>query len=120
MLIDFTVNDKTVGDVSEVYVSNTNSPRIINCSIAGTAPIKTVTLVKNNETFYTKNGTGTNPQKISNYKINLSIVDTEPITGISWDEKQSTNGRDFYYIRVIQTNGWAGWIGPIWVNPSLE
>ncbi|MCX6667917.1 MAG: DUF3604 domain-containing protein [Euryarchaeota archaeon] len=117
MIIDFTIDGKGIGDGSEVNVSNTNSSRIINCSVAGTSPIKNVTIVKNNETFYFVNGIGSDPLNFTNYKLNFSIIDTEPITGIAWDEEHNTGGRDFYYIRVIQTNGGAGWIGPIWVNP---
>jgi hypothetical protein len=118
MLIDFTINNQSVGSGSEVYVPEINSPRMINCSVAGTAPISNVTVIKNNETFYIVEGTGDDPQNLSNYKINFSILDTEPITGIACDKEHNTGGRDFYYIRVMQINVGAGWIGPIWVNPS--
>jgi len=117
MIVNFTVNDKEVGDGSEVYVPDINTPRIINCSIAGTAPIKNITVVKNNQIFYVEPGKGLDPNNFSNYKLNFSILDTEPITGTAWDEENNTGGRDFYYLRVLQINGWAGWVGPIWVNP---
>jgi len=120
MLIDFTINGETVGNGSEVYVKNVYTQRTINVSIAGTAPIKNVTIVKNNRTFYYENEKGIDPLNLSNYKVNFSIIDDEPITGIAWNDTQNTNGRDFYYVRVIQQNGWAAWMGPIWVNPLNE
>jgi hypothetical protein len=120
MLIDFTINGQGVGGGSEINISNTTSARIINCSVAGTAPIKNVTIVKNNKTFYYENGKGIDPLNFSNYKVKFSITDGEAITGIAWNSTQNTQGRDFYYVRVIQQNGWAAWMGPIWVNPLNE
>jgi len=116
ILIDFSVNGYAIGNGSEISVSNRDSPRVINCSIAGTAPISNVTLVKNNESLLCIAQNSTDPQNLTNYKINFTYIDAEPITGVSWDCNHNTNVQDYYYIRVIQTNGEAAWIGPIWVN----
>jgi len=120
MIMDFSINGQTIGDGSEVYVSGVNSPRIINCSVAGTAPISNITVVKNNQTYFVMEGLGQDPQNLSHYKINFTVIDKEPITGMTWDEEQNTGGRDVYYIRVLQTNKGAAWMGPIWVNSLNE
>jgi len=120
MIVDFDINGQKVGDGSELHVPSINSPRIINCSIAGTSPIGNVTIMKNNEIFHIVQGTGEDPKNLSNYKLSFSILDTKPITGIGWDNEENTKGKDFYYLRIKQTNGGAGWIGPIWVNPNQQ
>lgn len=126
MIVDFTVNGKMVGDGSVVSVDNTNSPREIKCSVAGTAPLVSVTVVKNNRDFYTFQGTSLDDSDLSSYKADFSITDTEQITGMAWipgeysNHEGGTGGKDVYYIRVLQkdynASGGAGWMGPIWVE----
>lgn len=118
ILIDFTVNGFGVGNGSELYLGNINTSRVINVSVAGTAPLYNITVIKNNETLYYVRDVGSNRKNISQYRYNFSVTDTEPIKGIAWNETHNTNGRDFYYVRVIQTNKAAAWIGPIWINST--
>jgi len=121
MLIDFKVNGQTVGGSSVVKVPGADSPRTIECSVAGTAPLTSVALIKNNETLYSIDIQG-NEQDLSTYQANFSFTDVQPVTGTTWSAseynsfKGGTNGEDYYYIRVLQSDGCAGWIGPIWVE----
>ena len=117
LIANFTVNNKGIGSGSEVHVKDTNTPRYINCSVSGTAPIVNISVIKNNDTFYYYKNLQTDTLNLSLYQVNFSIIDNEPITGVSWDEELGTDGRDFYYLRIKQSNNWYGWMGPIWVNP---
>jgi len=121
MIIDFTVNGHTVGDGSVVEVSDAYAPREIECTVAGTAPLSSVVLVKNNETVFEVEIDG-DAEDISAYKAEFSFTDAEPVSGVSWSAGNysqfagSTGGKDYYYIRAVQSDGGAGWMGPIWVD----
>jgi len=124
MIIDFTVNNHTVGDGSVVKLDSASTPREIACTVAGTAPLSRVALVKNNETVFEVKIDG-DAEDLSTYRTEFSFTDREPVRGISWsagDYSQfvgSTKGKDYYYIRVVQSDGRAGWMGPIWVEAGL-
>lgn len=120
MIIDLTVNGQTAGGGSVVKITNASSPRKIECIVAGTAPLSSVALVKNNQTIFSTKIDG-NAQDLSTYKTEFSFTDTEPVSGVLWRDEYSgfergTEGKDYYYVRVVQSDGSAGWISPIWVE----
>lgn len=117
MIIDFTINGKSIIDGSTILIDNEDEPRNIKVSVAGTAPIKSITIVKNNKDFYSYLGKGSDIHNFDNYKATFSITDSDEIKGINYDDKRGNEGLDFYYIRVLQANErGAGWLGPIWVG----
>ena len=49
ILIEFTINGKGLVNNSEITLPRVNIERNINCSVAGTAPIEKITLLKINK-----------------------------------------------------------------------
>lgn len=92
VLIDFRIGDHILG---ESFRASSSQP--IKAFVAGTGPIETVTLVKNNRVIYTAPGTG------ATMEFHYTDQDIEP-------------GESFYYVRIQQKNGQLGWSSPIWVT----
>lgn len=138
--IEFKINGLSVGENnSTLDVSNKNSARTIELLVAsdGVAhspnvdnTIERINIYKNSELWKT-----ISPDS-SIYRTTL--LDTEEITGTSYDsciEKDgkyyihkdsiqevdpselNTGGQDYYYLRAEFSNDGIAWIGPIWVNP---
>jgi hypothetical protein len=149
--LNFTINGTRVGDGSTLHVLNSNTHRKINILFAQDgAPAAnkrpraacvtpswlpnwdaTVEIFKNGELFYS--------QMISSPLVNITIIDTELITGTSFTENciqksdgnyyinkysnnpidpnlLNTNGADFYILRIVGDNGRYCYAGPIWVE----
>ncbi len=139
-ILYFSINNVTVGDDDNtVIVEKINSTRNIELFVAIDAGekdnyIKSITLVKNNEDI--------DIVKLDNTLLyRYSYTDTSDITGMEYthgedydngykitddarktlsdydeDDPPSTDGADVYYIRIVQHNNEAAWIGPIWVE----
>lgn len=120
ILIDFNINGKEIGDGSVFEVDHPYSVRKISCSVYGTAPLLSVEVIKNNQTLYKMRGESSEEENLSNYHLDLLFEDSERITGVQWNDWRGTDGEDFYYVRVLQTNGGAAWLGPIWVKSIAE
>jgi len=149
--LNFTINGTHVGDGSKLQVSNPAIHREINILFAqdGAAAANLrpqaasvtpnwlpnwdakVEIFKNGDLFYS--------QIISSPIANITILDTELITGTSFTERciqkpdgkyyineysdnpinpnlLNTGGADFYLIRILGDNGRYCYAGPIWVE----
>jgi hypothetical protein len=147
----FNINGTKIGNGSTLMVTNTTTPREINVVIAQDgAPAArkrpfsasvtpnwmpnwncTVEIFKNGELFYN--------ESISTPIGNLTVIDTAPIVGASFEDKcvqgaggnyyinaysdnpidpstLNTGGVDFYLVRVVGDNGRMVYAGPIWVE----
>lgn len=92
IIVDFKADGHWMG---EEYKSN-EAPHF-SAKVIGTAPIESVTLVKNNADYYHVPGT--------THKMEFEYGKTEP-------PKEA----DFYYLRVIQQDGEMAWSSPIWIT----
>src|SRR5262249_51741109 len=92
MIMDFRADGRWMG---EEYKS-ANAPHF-QARVIGTAPIESVTLVKNNRDYVVKPG--------SCRKIEFEYGRTEP-----------PRETDYYYLRVIQQDGEMAWSSPIWIS----
>ncbi len=153
-IVNFSINGIRPGEVSRVNVSSQTAPRNINLNIFrdglengwdGNGTINdwddlTVEIWKNSEIWH--NFTTNSPV------VKKEIVDTESITGASYDNwvydeetdkyyqnnrsivgvddvrDMTSDGEDYYFIRCYQGDGsmenFYSWIGPIWVGWDEE
>jgi len=93
------VNDAFMGE--EIQVEDASAPKSVRFQVEGTAPVKSVTVVKNNENVHEEG-----PHSAS---LAAEFIDKAP-----------TTGTDFYYLRVIQEDGEMAWASPIWVSPRTR
>jgi hypothetical protein len=148
-ILIFTINGKGVGDGSMLFVENQTSPRVISVFLAQDgAPVAlksrsasvtptwipnwnaSIEIIKNGELWRTINAASS--------VNNITIVDTEPIVGTSYESHcieingksyinsysdnsidpstLNTGGYDYYLIRVVGDNGRTSYAGPIWVE----
>src|SRR5262249_34322108 len=92
IIVDFRMGDHFMGDT---FTAKAAQP--LTAYVRGTAPLASVTLIKNNKAVYSKPGDGP--------EMNFSYTDAEPAIG-----------RAFYYLRVEQKNGQLAWSSPIWLD----
>ncbi len=95
IILDFRVDGHFIG---EEYKSDENKPKIVVKAI-GTAPIKYIEIIKNNNVIMKHNGKD----------IKEELV---------WYDDSSQKGDTYYYARVTQIDGEYAWSSPIWVNQS--
>ncbi|MFC1557993.1 hypothetical protein ACFL40_01420, partial [candidate division KSB1 bacterium] len=95
IILEFKLNNHIMGD--EVYFNNSNQKRVLKVSVEATAPIRSITIVKNNKDWHTVKGRGLSEA--------FEITDKQPI-----------GKSDYYYIRVIQEDENLAWSSPIWVS----
>jgi len=119
ILVDFRVNGIGVADQEdEISVDDPTSPRTVSVDVAGTAPIDTVEVVKNNAVWRTVEGTSDPDAALDTYTVTDEWTDEEPIAGMEWDETRGTDG-DVYTLRVTQASAdrhpGMAWVGPLWV-----
>ena len=148
-LLFFNINGTKVGDNSTIIMSNQNSHRKINIFLAqdgnpvaklrgsASAPFNwapdwkgTIEVMKNGYLFQSIG--------VDSPIANVSIIDTNPITGTSFEpycieidgnhyinsysdnpidpSTLNTNGFDYYLVRFVGDNGRMTWAGPIWVE----
>jgi len=148
-ILFFNINGTKVGDNSTLIVNNQNSHRLINIFLAQDgAPVAklseaasvTPNWVPNWEGSIEimKNGQLWQSLDISSPISNVSIVDTAPITGTTFEpycveidgefyvnrdsdnpiipSSLNTGGFDYYLVRFVGENGRMTWVGPIWVE----
>jgi hypothetical protein len=92
IIVDFRIDGHWMGE----EFKSRNAPHIFVKAI-GTAPLDSVTIVKNNQEYLRMEGHGT--------ELELEFDKTEP--------PQKT---DFYYVRVIQKDFEMAWASPIWIS----
>jgi len=148
-ILDFTINDTHVGDGSTLIVENQSSHRELNIFLAQDgAPVARKHISAsvhpnwvpnwNASIEIIKNGELWNSIDTTNPITNLTVIDTEPINGTSFESNciqidgkwyineysdnpidpttLNTSGYDFYLVRVVWDNDRAAYIGPIWVE----
>ncbi|MFX1242471.1 MAG: DUF3604 domain-containing protein, partial [Promethearchaeota archaeon] len=148
-ILRFNINGTKVGDGSTFVASGSADHREINIFLAQDgAPValksKAASVTPNwipnwNANIeIIKNGMLWHTEPISSPIINFTIIDTEPITGTSYEKSclkrgnkyyinqysdnpidpssLNTNDFDFYLIRVVGDNGRMSYVGPIWVE----
>ncbi len=91
IILWFSINDLMMGQAG-----TSSDPPKADIVVAGTAPIATVEIVKNNGVAYTFDGDG--------YQETVQWIDGE------------FSGSNYYYVRVTQTDGEMAWSSPIWID----
>jgi hypothetical protein len=152
--ISFTINGTRVGDGSTLKVANASTARQISVVIAqdgapaankrpqaaSVTPNWVPDWGANVEIF--KNGNLLARIPISTALANITLIDTDPVTGTSYGlgncvqvdgryyinsysdnpidpTALNTSGADFYLLRVVGNNGRTAYAGPIWVEVSF-
>ena len=148
-ILIFSINGTKVGDGSTLNVNNQNSHRLINIFLAQDgAPVakmsEAASVTANWDPNWEgaieimKNGELWQSRDILSPIANVSIVDTTPITGTTYEpncveidgqfyvnqdsdnpiipNNLNTNGFDYYLVRFVGDNGRMSWVGPIWVE----
>lgn len=82
---------------AEASGSEAAQTRELTVNVLGDAPIRSVTIVKNNAPVFTLPGEG--------YLVTAA-----------WTDPQPARGGDYYYARVEQTDGEWIWSSPIWIE----
>ncbi|MFX1455869.1 MAG: DUF3604 domain-containing protein [Promethearchaeota archaeon] len=148
-ILTFQINNTPVGDGSTFMASNATEHREINIFLAQDgAPValksKAATITPNwipnwNANIeIIKNGNLWHVESISSPIVNFTIVDSDPITGTSYQNycnkrgnyyyinqysdnpidpsTLNTDGYDYYIVRIVGENGRMSYAGPIWVE----
>lgn len=79
ILVEFTVNGTGLADTAAA-VGDDGEPRELAVSVAGTAPIAAVTVVKNGHDWRTIDGTDDPDAGLDAYTLSADLQDDEPIT----------------------------------------
>lgn len=139
--MNFTINNLTVGqNDSTVIVPDVNALRTLEITVIADG----ISLIPNVQTKISKieifkNSVPWRTVIVNDLIYHDTINDTDPITGANYThciqkpdgnwyihERSvkpvnpallNTNGTDYYYVRMTDTRGGLGWIGPIWVDP---
>jgi hypothetical protein len=121
ILVDFSVDDVAVGERdSTATVATRDAPREVSVSVAGTAPLHRVRVIKNNRVWRTVEGTADPDAPVAAFTLDATWTDAEPVRGMQWDAERGTDA-DVYYVRVTQAaapDDYPGmaWAGPVWVE----
>ena len=121
ILVDFSIDGVSVGEQdSTVTVEDRETPREVEVSVAGTAPLLRVRVIKNNQVWRSEEGTADPDAPIDAFTTEVSWVDDDPVRGMQWDTERGTDA-DVYYVRVTQASApddypGMAWAGPIWVD----
>jgi hypothetical protein len=121
ILVDFSIDGVAVGERdSTVAVDARDAPREVAVSVAGTAPILRVRVIKNNEIWQTAEGTADPDAPLETFTLDAAWTDDDPVRGMQWDAERGTEA-DVYYVRVVQASApddfpGMAWAGPIWVE----
>ena len=112
--VAFAVNETDLADSdSTLTVDSPTAEREISVSVAGTGPVETLTVVKNNDDWRTVEGPTDPAADLDTYTVEQSWTDDEPVTGMTFDERGTD--ADTYYVRLAQADGGLAWAGPLWV-----
>ncbi|MFB6117173.1 DUF3604 domain-containing protein [Halosegnis sp.] len=120
ILATLRVNGIRVGEQdSTVHVPSPTTPREIDYEVHGTAPVESVTVVKNGDPHHVATGTADYDAPLETFSVQGQIVDDAPL-GDPGDSPV-----DYYYLRVqqaarpdtpVHVPGGAAWLGPLCVE----
>jgi len=84
--------------------------RHITGFVAGTAPIKSVELIRNGKVLkqFTPKATS----------FDFVLDDMDPLSSVAVDAKDKKPPFVFYYLRVMQEDGHQAWSSPIWIDAN--
>ena len=94
IILDF----KADGHVMGAEYQSKDDPHFF-VKVIGTAPLQSVTLVRNNQDYYQAEGNG--------HKMELTF---------QCGKEEPPRETDCYYVRVIQQDGEMAWSSPIWIT----
>jgi hypothetical protein len=110
MLLDFKLNKNPMG--SELTLKESPElakSRIISVEFHGTAPLKRIEIIRNNEVVKIFES--------SQYDFKSTWEDTASLDEILLKPTRFCPNRfSFYYIRAIQEDGEVAWASPIWID----
>ncbi len=92
IFMEFSCNGKPLGESLE-----TSTPPVLKLSVAGTAPVARVTLVRNEQDYKI--------WKPDSANFAAEFTDRTPL-----------EGENRYYLRVEQSDGNMGWTSPVWAT----
>jgi len=116
IVAEFAVDGTAVGESdSTVVLDSSDAERTVSYTVAGTAPLSRVTVVRNNEDWHVERGTDDPGADLGAYTTETTVADDDPVTGMAWDDDRGTDA-DVYYLRVEQADDGMAWAGPIWVE----
>ncbi len=92
IFMEFSCNGRPLGESL-----TTSTPPVLRLSVAGTAPVARVTLVRNEKEFKTWEPDSAN--------FATEFTDRNPL-----------HGENRYYLRVEQSDGNMGWTSPVWAT----
>ncbi|MHA1149223.1 MAG: DUF3604 domain-containing protein [Promethearchaeota archaeon] len=137
--LEFSINGTTIGDnESTLYVPNINSDRELDILVCSDG----ISLEENQVNEIEEVNIYKNSELWKSYEVNsplfrTTVLDDTEIKGTSYDacikkdgkwyihelsnkpvnpDELNTDGFDYYYVRMIDSNHHAAWIGPIWVG----
>mgnify|MGYP001300148507 CR=1 FL=1 len=99
--LSFTCNGYMMGD-SIFYIAG--HPLSFNGSVAGTAPIQKIELIKNGLVIWFQNFTNARVDSVNQISFNLN---------------QAIDSTSYYYLRVTQTDSHMAWSSPIFIYSSI-
>ncbi len=92
IIVDYKLGDHFMGEEFDAK----SVPPVL-ATIEGTAPVKEVSVIRNNQVIYQ-----TSPKERT---VRLRYQDMQPAKGLT-----------YYYLRVVQQDGNVAWSSPIWIN----
>ena len=130
IVIEFAVDGTTVGVADSTVTAD--GPRSVEWTVAGTAPIERVTVVKNNDDWHVVDGTADESAPLDAFTVSGTRTDEGPVQGMTCDtggpsssgqsvtaapdDEQRGSDADVYYLRVEQADDGMAWAGPLWVE----
>jgi len=109
ILLTYTLNGQPMG--SELQVEE-GTERTLSIEVHGTASVKYVDVICNNELFKRFSGEG-------DRDLYLEAQDERPLKKFWLGPAKFCNSHfTFYYVRVIQADGETAWASPTWLEPA--
>jgi len=122
ILAELSVDGTRVGEADSTVTAD--GERTIRFEVHGTAPVESVTVVKNGDPFHVATGTTDDDAPLSTFSQSGTLTDDAPVTGPTYADGRGGDA-DYYYLRAQQATrrdaayvpGGAAWLGPVWVEP---
>ncbi len=105
ILVEFNIDGHRMGSAY-----TTNDPPKIDVTVAGTAPLEMIEMIKNNEVIFQMGrsvGHDATFDRDLTYTASFSFVD---------EEYRPTDHWDYYYARATQRDSEMAWSSPIWIQ----
>ncbi len=111
IVLGFSIANASMGsELNTKLKPGLNFNRHITGFVAGTAPIKEITFIRNGKPFHT-----IHPKQDHH---EFAFDDMEPLSKILLPGNGEKPAFVYYYLRVIQENGHMAWSSPIWIDQT--